>query len=60
MAETWTDLEIDVVVADYFAMLIEELTGRPFSKAEHNRALQRLLTDPPRSRGSIELRASEH
>jgi len=56
MAEAWTDLEIDLIVADYFAMLIEELTGRPFSKAEHNRALKGLLTDPPRSRGSIEFK----
>lgn len=56
MAEAWTDLKIDLIVADYFAMLTAELTGRPFSKAEHNRALQDLLTDPPRSRGSIEFK----
>ena len=56
MAEAWTDLEIDLIVADYFAMLVEELTGRSFSKAEHNRALQGLLIDPPRSRGSIEFK----
>ena len=56
MAEAWTDLEIDLIVADYFAMLVEELTGRAFSKAERNRALQGLLTDPPRSRGSIEFK----
>jgi hypothetical protein len=56
MAEAWTGIEIDLIVATYFAMLIEELTGRAFSKAEHNRALQALLTDPPRSRGSIEFK----
>ena len=56
MAEAWTGIEIDLIVANYFAMLIEELTGRAFSKAEHNRALQALLTDPPRSRGSIEFK----
>jgi hypothetical protein len=56
LPETWTELEIDLIVADYFAKLIEELTGRPFSKAEHNRAHQGLLTDSPRSRGSIEFK----
>ncbi len=56
MAEAWTDLEIDLIVADYFAMLTAELTRRSFSKAEHNRALQGLLKDPARSRGSIEFK----
>ena len=56
MAEAWTDLEIDLIVADYFAMLIEELAGRPFNKAEHNRALQALLKDSARNRGSIEFK----
>lgn len=56
MAETWTDLEIDLIVADYFAMLIEELAGRPFNKAEHNRKLQALLKDFARNRGSIEFK----
>lgn len=56
MAEAWTDIEIDLIVADYFAMLIEELAGRPFNKAEHNRALQALLKDPARNRGSIEFK----
>lgn len=56
MAEAWTDLEIDLIVADYLAMLIEELNGRSFSKAVHNRALQGLLTNPPRRRGSIEFK----
>jgi hypothetical protein len=56
MAEVWTDLEIDLIVADYFAMLIEELAGRPFNKAEHNRALQALLKDSARNRGSIEFK----
>jgi hypothetical protein len=56
MAEAWTHLEIDLIVADYFAMLIEELAGRPFNKAEHNRKLQALLKDFARNRGSIEFK----
>ena len=39
MAEAWSDIEIDLIVADYFAMLSDELAGHPFNKAEHNRAL---------------------
>lgn len=53
MADAWTDLEIDLIVADYFAMLSAELGGQPFNKAEHNRALQQVI---PRGRGSIEFK----
>ncbi len=48
----WTDAENDLIVADYFAMLRDELSGRPYSKAEHRRVLQPLLQG--RSEGSIE------
>lgn len=47
----WSDAENDAIVADYFAMLAFDLTGQPYIKAEHNRALQGLLGRP---RGSIE------
>ena len=53
MADVWSDNEIDLIVADYFAMLGSELSGSPFSKTNHNRALQELI---PRSRGSIEFK----
>lgn len=56
MPDAWSNIEIDLIVADYFAMLSEELCGRPFSKAEHNRALQTLVRSPARSRGSIEFK----
>lgn len=49
----WTDREIDLIVADYFDMLAAELAGRPFSKAEHNFALQQMVS---RSRKSIEFK----
>ena len=32
--------ENDLIVADYFAMLRDDLAGRPVNKAEHNQHLQ--------------------
>jgi hypothetical protein len=49
--EHWTRAEVEAVVAEYLDMLGEELSGRAFNKAEHNRKLQTLLG---RSYGSIE------
>jgi hypothetical protein len=40
MAGDWTDVQNEAIVADYFAMLADDLTGRPYNKAEHNRMLQ--------------------
>jgi hypothetical protein len=48
----WTDEENDLIVADYFAMLADDIAGRRYSKAEHRRALLPLLND--RSEGSVE------
>jgi len=53
MAEDWTDEENDMIVADYFAMLTDDLCGRAYNKAEHNRGLQDRLG---RTRGSIEFK----
>ena len=50
----WTDVENDLTVADYFAMLDKQLRGKAFSKAEHNRNLRQLLPAPARSRAAIE------
>ncbi|WP_343115993.1 DUF3883 domain-containing protein [Ostreiculturibacter nitratireducens] len=52
-AQDWSEDENDAIVADYFAMLIDDIAGRPYNKAEHNRALQELIG---RSRGSIEFK----
>lgn len=49
----WTDGEIDLIVPDYFAMLMLELRGEPYVKAHHNTELRRLTK---RSRGSIEFK----
>lgn len=49
----WTDAENDLIVADYFAMLADDIAGRPYNKAEHNRDLQ---TRIDRNRSSIEFK----
>src|SRR5687768_2249485 len=49
--DDWTDEQNDAIVADYFAMLANDLAGRAYSKAEHNRLLQGRIGRP---RGSIE------
>ena len=49
----WTATEVDLIVADYFDMLASQLGGRPYNKAQHNEALQKLI---PRSRKSIEFK----
>src|SRR6056297_3418018 len=50
----WTGEENDLIVADYFAMLADDIAGRRYSKAEHRRALLPLLND--RSEGSVEFK----
>ena len=49
----WSDSENEAVVATYFAMLSDEVSGRAYNKAAHNRALQE---QTGRSRGSIEFK----
>ena len=50
----WTDEENDLIVADYFAMLADDISARLYSKAEHRRALLPLLNN--RSAGSVEFK----
>ncbi|MBW7921724.1 MAG: DUF3883 domain-containing protein [Rubellimicrobium sp.] len=47
----WTDVENDLIVAGYFAMLADDFAGRPYNKARHNRDLQTRIN---RDRGTIE------
>jgi Domain of unknown function (DUF3883) len=49
----WTRDEVELIVADYFAMLEAELKREAYSKAEHNRRLQAATG---RGRGSIEFK----
>lgn len=53
MADNWTDEENDAIVADYFAMLADDVAGCPYNKADHNRRLQALSGRP---RSSIEFK----
>jgi hypothetical protein len=50
----WTDPENDLIVADYFAMLADDIAGRPYNKAEHRRLLRAGLNN--RSDGSVEFK----
>ncbi len=50
----WTDEENDLIVADYFAMLAEDMARRPYNKAQHRRSLMPLLRS--RTEGSIEFK----
>jgi hypothetical protein len=49
----WTDEELDRIVADYFSMLGEEISGIPYNKAAHNRALRDGFD---RSKSSVEFK----
>lgn len=51
--ENWSVDELKLIVASYMEMLVAELSGRPYNKAEYNRRLQDATG---RSRGSIEFK----
>jgi Protein NO VEIN, C-terminal len=52
MAQQWTRLECEAIVADYLAMLYAECRGETYSKADHRRKLKQQLQN--RSDGSVE------
>lgn len=52
MNPEWSKTELDVIVADYFSMLVTELGRGSFSKADHRRKILPLLNN--RTEGSIE------
>jgi hypothetical protein len=52
--EAWSRNEVELIVADYFAMLRTELSRQPVNKAERNRRLQQRLNG--RSKGAIEFK----
>jgi hypothetical protein len=54
VGDGWDWLECEAIVQDYFAMLNDELIGKPCSKAEHRRALVPKLNQ--RSEGSVEFK----
>ena len=53
MAKTWSDIEIEAIVKDYFVMLEHEQMGRAFNKTEHRRVL---IENTGRTHGSIEFK----
>lgn len=53
-SDAWSRDEVELIVADYFAMLQNELSRQPVNKAERNRGLQERLNG--RSRGAIEFK----
>tara|TARA_R110000787_G_scaffold47176_6_gene114288 strand:+ start:2434 stop:3273 length:840 start_codon:yes stop_codon:yes gene_type:complete len=52
--DDWTRLEVEAVVEDYLAMLSAELSGTPYNKSAHRRAL--LLQLNNRSESSVEFK----
>ena len=54
MNNSWSDIEVELVVADYFSMLIDELNRVNFNKAWHRKNLIPLLNN--RSDGSVEFK----
>jgi hypothetical protein len=52
--EVWDDGENDLIVADYFAMLTDELAGRHYNKSQHRRNLIELL--PKRNNSALEFK----
>lgn len=52
--EDWDDTENDLIVADYFAMLTDELSDRHYNKSEHRRHLLDLL--PKRNNSALEFK----
>lgn len=54
MLESWSNHEVELIVSDYFNMLVDELAGIDVNKAAHRRNLIPLLNN--RSEGSIEFK----
>lgn len=52
MAEGWSREEVEATISSYFDMLLHELRGLPYNKAEYNRLLLPLLQG--RNRGAVE------
>lgn len=54
MTDSWSDIEVELIVADYFAMLVDELSGKQLNKTINRNNLKKML--PKRSEGSIEFK----
>jgi len=49
LGRPWADAELDAIVADYFAMLKAELSGQPYVKSHHSKALMQEIGRTHRS-----------
>jgi hypothetical protein len=54
MKDSWSRIEVALIVSDYFDMLMKELNRIPYKKADHRRQILPLLNN--RSEGSIEFK----
>lgn len=54
MHNDWSSIEVELIIADYFSMLIDELSGKAINKAQHRKALMPLLNN--RTDGSVEFK----
>ena len=54
MTDHWSLQEVELIVADYFSMLVDEMAGRFVNKTQHRNALKALLNN--RSDGSVEFK----
>lgn len=52
--DDWSDIEIELILEDYFAMLRHDLLEQFYNKAEHRRGILPLLNN--RLEGSIEFK----
>ena len=50
----WSNIEVDLIIADYFSMLNDELSGKIYNKTTHRKNLLPLLNN--RSDGSVEFK----
>src|SRR5215472_16855322 len=49
----WTDIELDAIFADYFSMLLDDISGTPYVKSRHSAAL---MAQIGRSHRSVEFK----
>ena len=52
MSDSWSRVEVEATVADYFTMLSLELRGESYNKTQHRRNLMQLLSE--RSEAAVE------
>lgn len=54
MSADWSEIELNLIIADYFSMLTDELSRKVVNKTSHRTSLQKILNN--RSEGSVEFK----